>query len=378
MAIGRTPAGPAGWDPRYAPHLLVVGDTGSGKSSAIRAILAVWHWDAVLLDPKVLEFGGWPVGGRVLCSTGSPVGITSSLRRWADEVDTRMQALAGAGATHWSDPEASTLGFGPVLVVLDEAAVALSRPAKEETPKETKDRTEGARQALLEVLVLGRACGVHVVIGLQRPDAAFLGGAARDQLRGRIALGHLSPDGSRMMFDADHSDQMTGQPGYGLAVNLTPGMSAPVPFQSAWISPTDTRALYAPRKRDGVVTRPTDAQLDGRACWLCAEQKGPMMRFLPLAGSERLSQIFAHDDCIRIWEAREDKRPELSMLQVEIPHDPYLGGQHLWVPGYGCSPGVWHCSQWIVGSGGSCVAEAVGPPEPNCNIEGGESHGGKE
>jgi len=246
MPIGRTPQGPAGWDPRYAPHLLIVGDTGSGKSSVIRAILALWHWLTVLLDPKVLEFGHWPEGGRVLRSVGDPVGITSSLHHWAEEVDTRMHALADAGATHWSDLEAITLGFVPVLIVLDEAAVALSRPAKEETPKETKDRTDAARQALLEVLVLGRACGVHVVIGLQRPDAAFLGGAARDQLRGRIALGHLSPDGSRMMFGADCSDQMTGQPGYGLVVNLTPGMSAPVPFQSAWISSADIRALYAP------------------------------------------------------------------------------------------------------------------------------------
>jgi S-DNA-T family DNA segregation ATPase FtsK/SpoIIIE len=225
---------------------MVVGDTSSGKSSLLRAILAAWRWSVVLLDPKRLEFGNWPENGRVLNSTGDPYRIAQLLRQWADEVDSRMDALSRVYATHWTDPEAEPLGLKPVLIVLDEAMVALTRPAREEAEKETKIRTEGARQALLECLVLGRASGVHVVVGLQRPDASFLGGgAARDQLRARIALGRLSPDGCRMMFDADLSDQMDGRPGFGLAVNLSSAMPTPVLFRSAWISPRDIRALYA-------------------------------------------------------------------------------------------------------------------------------------
>lgn len=221
------------------------GDTGSGKSSVIRAFLAVWRWDTVLLDPKALEFGAWPVGGRVMASTGHPGELTDTLRHWAVQVADRMRQLATVGATHWADPDAAGLALRPVLVVLDEAAVALSRPAPGESQKETRERTDAARQSLLEVLVLGRACGVHVILGLQRPDAAFLGGAARDQLRARIALGRLSPDGSRMVFDADLSDQMTGEPGRGYAVGLGPDMPTPVRFRAAWITPADLRSLYA-------------------------------------------------------------------------------------------------------------------------------------
>jgi S-DNA-T family DNA segregation ATPase FtsK/SpoIIIE len=244
--IGRIADGDAGWDPRWAPHLCVVADTGGGKSSLIRAILAAWRWQVVLLDPKRLEFGTWPERGRVLHSTGDPFRIAELLRHWADEVDNRMDALSQVCATHWTDSQAEPLGLQPVLIVIDEAMVALTRPAKEETEKETRNRTDGARQSLLEILVLGRACGVHVVVGLQRPDVAFLGGGvARDQLKGRVALGRLSPDGCRMLFDADVSEQMDGRPGFGLAVNLTSSMPAPIPFRSAWISPPDIRALYA-------------------------------------------------------------------------------------------------------------------------------------
>lgn len=156
-----------------------------------------------------------------------------------------MEALSRVSATHWTDPQVEPLSLQPVLIVIDEAMVALTRPAKEETEKQTRIRTDGARQALLEILVLGRACGVHVLVGLQRPDAVFLGGPARDQLKGRIGLGRLSPDGCRMLFDADLSDQMDGRPGIGLAVNLSSAMPTPVPFRSAWISPSDIRALYA-------------------------------------------------------------------------------------------------------------------------------------
>lgn len=246
--IGRTADGDASFDVRWSPHLCVIGDSGSGKSSLIRAILAAWRWSVVLLDPKRLEFGNWPEEGRVLTSTGDPYLIAQVLREWADEVDKRMDALSRVFATHWTDPEAEPLGFQPVLIVIDEAMVALTRPAKGETEKETKARADGVRQSLLECLeclVLGRACGVHVVVGLQRPDAAFLGGAARDQLRGRIGLGILSPDATRMLFDADLSEQMDGRPGFGLAVNLNPTMPTPVRFRSAWISTTNVRALYS-------------------------------------------------------------------------------------------------------------------------------------
>ena len=243
--IGATPDGDVNWDPRWAPHLLVCGDTSSGKSSLLRAILTSWRSSVVLLDPKRLEFGNWPEQGRVLQSTGDPIRIAQLLRQWADEVDRRMDALSHVNATHWTDSGAELLGLKPVLIVLDEAMVALTRPVLDETEKETKVRTDRARQALIECLVLGRASGVHVVVGLQRPDASFLGGgAARDQLRARVALGRLSADGCRMMFGLDMSDQMDGRPGIGLAVDLSSAMSTPVPFRSAWISPRDIRSLY--------------------------------------------------------------------------------------------------------------------------------------
>lgn len=48
----------------------------------------------------------------------------------------------------------------------------------------------------------GRSAHVHLVIGTQRPDAEWLGGALRDLFKSRASLGRLSPQGAMMMWEA--------------------------------------------------------------------------------------------------------------------------------------------------------------------------------
>lgn len=251
MPIGVSPFGPVAWNPAYAPHVLVTGDTGSGKSSVMRAILMVWPGDVLLLDPKILEFGAWDQTGRVLVSTGDMGRAAEVLKFAAETVTSRMQLLAGIGATHWRDADALSLGFRPWLLMFDEALVGLEKPIRGEDEKSRRLRTEGMKANLQEVIVLGRACGIHALIGMQRPDASVLGGGvSRDNLKGRIALGRVSQDGRTMMFGSEYQAAaarlLAGRPGHGAAVGLNEGMGqAPVQFQGAFFDAADARLHFA-------------------------------------------------------------------------------------------------------------------------------------
>lgn len=54
------------------------------------------------------------------------------------------------------------------------------------------------------LLRMAGACGIHVDLGTQRPDAAFLQGEVRDNFSARMSTGRLSPDGAQMMYDTQH------------------------------------------------------------------------------------------------------------------------------------------------------------------------------
>src|SRR5690625_5509450 len=45
---------------------------------------------------------------------------------------------------------------------------------------------------------------IHLLVGTQRPDAAFLGEGLRDNFDTRVSLGPLSPQGAQMMWEAPY------------------------------------------------------------------------------------------------------------------------------------------------------------------------------
>lgn len=71
----------------------------------------------------------------------------------------------------------------------------------------------------------GRSARVHVILGLQRPDADVLGGEMRDNFGTRISLGPLSPQGAMMMWESPHLGVALpgGSPGGPPPFRMTPG-----------------------------------------------------------------------------------------------------------------------------------------------------------
>lgn len=232
------------WDPARCPHVLVCGETGSGKSTFLRAVLRGWPGDVRLSDPKLLEFGAWAPGGRLLSAVHRLGDIDAMLAGVTLTVRERAVMLAGQGATHWT--EASAAGLRPLLVILDEWPATMTLTEEGESAKDAKARQDRLAASLDAVANLGRAVGVHLVLGAQRPDASlFRSGATREQFTGKVALGWLTPEGAGMMFgDRTAVELMSGEAGTGAAA----GFSAPVPerVRVDYVSAAEAHAAYRP------------------------------------------------------------------------------------------------------------------------------------
>lgn len=196
---------PAIWRPELAPHLLVVGATGAGKSVAARVLVGQWTRGrdvldrpgrVTLLDPKQVEFtifrGRTGVDPIALDEADMDEALTEAVA----DMRARMGLLARHGRQHVDElppddrPERR-------LVVVDEAAELLDTDALDEEEREQRRRI---RRHLIALTRLGRAAAMHVVILAQRPDAEILTGRLRHNLQARALFGPSEPAAVRMTF----------------------------------------------------------------------------------------------------------------------------------------------------------------------------------
>ena len=84
----------------------------------------------------------------------------------------------------------------------------------------------------------GRSARVHVVLGLQRPDADVLSGEMRDNFGTRISLGPLSPQGAMMMWESPH-----------IGVSLPRGIAGRATAVSDEAQPLEVQAYWTPDPR---------------------------------------------------------------------------------------------------------------------------------
>lgn len=222
------------WRPRgTAPHCLVIGPTGGGKTFALRAMAL----DAISqgmevngCDPKMIElvgFIGVPGVGRIATEPSDIADLIEymyllMMKRYADIRALRVRRE----------------DLQPILLIIDEFFILRMRLQREHKENDGKGE-HPALGMISELLALARSAGIHLVIGIQRPDAEFLTGAARDNLRHRLSLSRLSPKGAEMMWD----DQITGtdlpdNPGRAVATSST---GAPIEIQVYRVPDPDPR-----------------------------------------------------------------------------------------------------------------------------------------
>lgn|GEM_PF-1949759 len=221
-----------------APHLLVSGATGYGKSTLLRGLVASlplgWAWRVLVIDPKRVEFERFRHELEVVGLDGL-VGMSQRLEK---EVAYRRERLRAEGIDHWLDLAPRVVPVRPALLVVDEAVDVLAGSGL------PRADAAAVRETLGVVLRQGRATGVHVVAAFTRPDTDVIPGALRYQFAARVGLGPLSPDSHRMLFGTtpDGADRLA-MPGMGAALGLD-GTTTVRRFRCAPATVEDVRARF--------------------------------------------------------------------------------------------------------------------------------------
>jgi hypothetical protein len=232
------------YGPGFAPHALIVGSSGNGKSSLLRYMVAdlVKTPGAKALSLADGKFSGGFLMFRdipgVAAIAGTPSEITGMVRGFFDEVERRYTALSQAREQalktrrrpHYTPP-------GPLFLILDEYlnwVLSLG----------DKDRKEMIAK-LVRCGSVGREVDCRLVLATQRPGTRESGdtglpGVLKAQLRCRIAAcGQMGLDSleARMAFDEDaYAHRMPSRLGAGF---VKVGKYE-VPFVVPWLAdPTD-------------------------------------------------------------------------------------------------------------------------------------------
>lgn len=227
------------------PHALISGETGSGKSSLIRAILTTLilmkepgKVRLLLGDLKRSEFGLFRDLPHVDAVCVDKMTLYHELKAIDSELDRRGNLLDDAHATHigeLSDP------IPYIIVCIDEVALL---------------KTERKTMAIIErISAVGRSLGVLLLLSMQRPDAKTLDGALKNNLTVRISGRQSNRTNANV----------AGLPGAELIKQTERGRmmitidGAYKRFQAPWLSDKDARILLDPlrlERRKGDVNTP--------------------------------------------------------------------------------------------------------------------------
>jgi len=179
--------------------MLIIGGTGSGKTSAQHTLLtdlALYGWRIWVLDGKRIEFAGyknWPNVELVASKVGDQVRMIHA----AHDLMEQRYSLIESGQARIAD-------FEPLALFIDEYATFKARVVR--WYKEVKPKGGPPQPPVLDLIPdlvrLARTAKIHLCVGIQRPDAEFLGGEMRDNFGARLSLGRLSPAGANMMWDS--------------------------------------------------------------------------------------------------------------------------------------------------------------------------------
>lgn len=189
------------WYPAVVPQMMITGGTGSGKTSTVHGIIGTitrYGWPVWILDAKrieFLDFRSWPNVQVVATTLEQQVALVH--RVW-ELMEYRYQ-LIEEGKVRISDLE-------PLVVILDEYAEFVANLIDWYATIKVKDDPTKPR-SLQEVGSLARkarTARIHLIISMQRPDVALLGGAGgetRSNFGQRVSMGRLDPNGAMMMWE---------------------------------------------------------------------------------------------------------------------------------------------------------------------------------
>lgn len=265
FAIGKDIAGkPVAADLARMPHLLVAGQTGSGKSVMINAILTSLLYrnspadlKLILVDPKQVELKPYDDIPHLLSPViTEPEKCISALKWSVAEMERRYKALADAGKRNIVEYNSVKQGEGMpyIVIVIDELADLMMMAARD------------VESLVVRIAQKARAVGIHLILATQRPSVDVITGLIKANVPARISFTTASQVDSRTIIDQMGAEKLLGQ---GDMLLLTADMPKPKRVQGAFIDEPETakitdfiRAQRPPQYDDEIISQPV--QLNGK------------------------------------------------------------------------------------------------------------------
>lgn len=265
FAIGRDIAGkPVIADLDKMPHLLVAGQTGSGKSVMINTILTSLLYrnspadlKLILVDPKQVELKPYDEIPHLLTPViTEPEKCISALKWTVAEMERRYKALSKVKKRNINEYNnlKEEEGMPYIVVVIDELADLMMMAARD------------VEALIVRIAQKARAVGIHLVLATQRPSVDVITGLIKANVPARIAFTTASQVDSRTIIDQMGAEKLLGK---GDMLLLTSSMPKPKRVQGAFIDDEETskvtdfiREQRDPQYDDEVVSQPV--QLNGK------------------------------------------------------------------------------------------------------------------
>ena len=232
-----------------APHMLVAGATGSGKSVCINCILASILMRTkpdevrlILVDPKKVELSMYNGVPHLLCPVVTdPKKAAAALQKVVSEMEHRYDLFEEKHVKNidsyneWVEKENKHRRDGDklqklpfIVAIVDELADLMMVASKE------------VEDAIMRITQMARAAGIHLIIATQRPSTDVITGIIKANIPTRVSFAVSSGIDSRTILDMMGAEKLLGR---GDMLFLPQGENAPTRIQGAWISESEINRI---------------------------------------------------------------------------------------------------------------------------------------
>lgn len=220
------------------PHLLIAGQTGSGKSVCVNTLISTLiskksdkEVKFIMVDPKMVELMPYNDIPHLLVPVIIDPEQAAIALKWAvNEMENRYKKLMENGVRNIKSYNSlSFVEKMPYIVIIIDELADLMMVA-----------SGSVEESIARIAQKARAVGIHLVVATQRPSTDVITGMIKANLPSRISFALRSQIDSRTILDSAGAEKLLGQ---GDMLLLANGSSKMERIQGAYISDEEVKNL---------------------------------------------------------------------------------------------------------------------------------------